>query len=108
MAECWAEKVIEVQRISDRILPLKLIIGKAVFTFFSVYALQVSYPNVINVSMERFYDGLQHDVAKVPATEILIPVCDWNSHIGAAGGVYSDVHSGHGFGSRNTKGERVL
>ena len=105
LAECWADKVVEVQHISDRILPLKLIIGKGVFTFLSIYAPQANYPDAIN---EYFYDELQHTVAKVPATEILIPVGDWNSHIGAAAGVYSDTHGSHGFGKCNTESERVL
>ena len=39
LAKNWADKVIEVHRISDRIIILKLIISKAVFTFLSVSAL---------------------------------------------------------------------
>ena len=35
LADSWADKVIVVQHISDRILPLKLTIGKAVSTLFS-------------------------------------------------------------------------
>ena len=31
-------------------------------------------------------------VAKVPATEILIPVGDWNGHVSATPGVYCDGH----------------
>ena len=54
------------------------------------------------------YDELQHAVAKVPATEILIPVGDWNDHISAAASVYSDAHSGHSFSARNAEGYRVL
>ena len=55
---------------------------------------------------ERFYDQLQCAVAKVPATEILIPVGDWNGHVGASAGL--DAHGGHGFGISNTEGERIL
>ena len=53
---------------------------------------------------EHFYDQLQYVVAKVPATEQLIPVGDWNGHIGAPAGVFGDAHGGHG----NTEGERIL
>ena len=75
------EKIIEIQHISDRIILLKLIICKAVFTFLSVYASQLgrTVPE-----KERFYDQLQCAVAKVPATEILIQVGDWSSHVGAS------------------------
>ena len=46
LAERWVDKVFEVQRISDRILQLKLVIGSAVFTFLAVYAPQVGLPEV--------------------------------------------------------------
>ena len=103
-AECWADKVIEVQCISERISVVKLIIGKAVFTFLYVYTPQVNYPNSIE---ERFYDELQHTVTKVPTTEILIPVGNWKSHVDAAAGVYSDCHGGYSCGKCNPAGERV-
>ena len=37
LAEHWVDKVFEVVRISDRIILLRLVIGKVVFTFLSVY-----------------------------------------------------------------------
>ena len=38
LAEKWVEKVFEVKRITDRILMLKLIIGKQIYTFVALYA----------------------------------------------------------------------
>ena len=70
-----------------------------------MYRPQICRPEPEN---ECFYDQLQYAFAKVPATEILIPVGDWNSHIGAPAGVFSDAHGGHSFGTRNTEGERIL
>ena len=69
---CWelGRKHIEVQHISDGIILLKLIFGKTVFTFLSVYAPQVGWPEPLK---EHFYDQLQYDVARVPAPEILTP-----------------------------------
>ena len=71
----WVDKVTIVQRISDNILLLKLTIGKAVSTFFSMYAPQT---NLLEVLKERFYDQLQSAVPKVPANETPIPVGDFN------------------------------
>ena len=105
LAESWIEKVFEVQRISDRIILIRLILGKAVFTFLSVYAPQTGLPDS---DKERFYDQLQSTIAKIPAAEMLIPVGDWNGHVGADSGVYNEAHGGHGFGVRNADGERVL
>ena len=100
LAENWTDKVIEVQCISDRIIHLKLIIDKAVFTFLSVFAPQVGRTGP---KKESFYDQLQCAVDKVPATEILVPVGDWNCHAGASASVYSDDHGGHSFGTCNTE-----
>ena len=38
MAEEWIEKGFEVQRVSDRIILVKLIVGQRIVTFLSVYA----------------------------------------------------------------------
>ena len=105
LAEHWVDKVFEVMRISDRIILLRLVIGKAVFTFLSVYAPQSGLPEAVK---EHFYDQLQSTVTKVPATEIPILVGDWNGHVGADAGAYNEVHGGHGFGARNSEGERIL
>ena len=40
VAEEWIEKIFEVQRVSDRIILVKLIVGQHVVTFLSVYAPQ--------------------------------------------------------------------
>ena len=84
---------------------LKIIIGKAVCSVLSVFAPQSNLPDT---DKERFYDQLQSTIAKVPATETLIPVGDWNGHVGTAAGVYSEAHGGHGYGTRNPDGERML
>ena len=41
LAKKWVDKVFEVQRITDRILMLKLIISKQIFTFVALYARQM-------------------------------------------------------------------
>ena len=42
LAEKWWEKVFEVRRLSDRILLVRLVVGKVVFTLVCVYAPQVA------------------------------------------------------------------
>ena len=106
LAERWVDKVFEVQRFTDRILLLRLIIGNAIFTILSLYAPQSGHkePGI----KERFYDQLQSIVAKIPATEMLVMVGDWNGHVGAEAGAYDEAHGGHGYGVRNAEGESVL
>ena len=42
---------------------------------------------------ERVYNQLQGTVSKVPATQILISVGDWNSLVDFAACVLSDAHA---------------
>ena len=105
LSDKWADKVFSVQRISDRILLLKLIIGRTVFSFFSLYAPQIGLPLAEKV---QFYDQLQATCMLVPRSEVLLCLGDWNGHVGAGPCGYEDVHGGHGYGLRNAEGERVL
>lgn len=105
LAEKWWEKVFEVLRVSDRILLLKMIIGKVVFTFVCVYAPQVG---LSDAEKDSFYQKLQCVVAKVPSSEQFIICGDWNGHIGAESNGFEEVHGGQAIGQRNTEGERVL
>ena len=105
LAEKWIEKVFDVQRVSDRILLLRLVIDKTVFAFISVYAPQVGRPDD---EKEQFYDLLQEIVSKVPNSEVLIPIGDWNGHVGRVAGGFEAVHGGFGHGNRNIEGERLL
>ena len=105
LAEKWIEKVFNVQRFSDRIILIRLIIGKGVYTFISVYAPQ---SGLTEADKQSFYDMLQSVVAMIPSSEIVIPLGDWNGHVGLECNGFEDVHGGHGFGTRNVEGQRVL
>ena len=76
--EEWIEKLFEVQRVSDRIIYVKLIVGQCVVTFLVVYAPQ---------------SGLSAVTARIPGSEFLIPCGDWNGHVGCAGTGYREMHA---------------
>lgn len=105
LAEKWIEKVFDVQRISDRIIMLKLIVGSTVLTVLSVYAPQVG---LSEPEKDAFYDKLREVVAKIPEKEFLLPCGDWNGHIGKAAAGFEEVHGGLAYGDRNVEGERIL
>ena len=69
LTEKWVEKVFEVQRISDRIMVLKLIFGKRIFTFVALYAPQANGPMA---DKNLFYDQLESTVMGIPTSEELI------------------------------------
>ena len=91
VAEEWIEKVFEVQRLSDRIIFVKLIVGQHMVTFLSVYALQSGLSYEVKY---LFLDQLQAVTAR-----ILIPCGNWKGHVGHAGTGYR----GSAFWSRLTK-----
>ena len=105
LAEKWVDKVYSVERFTDRIMLLRLIIGSVIFSFFSLYAPQAGLPEA---QKESFYDQLQAATLTVPSAEMTFHLGDWNGHVGAAAGGYENVHGGRGYGERNTEGERIL
>ena len=107
MAEEWIEKVFEVQRISDTIILVKLIVCQRVVTFLSVYAPQSGLSDEVK---DLFFDPLRAVTARIPASEFLIPCIDWNGHVGRAGTGYREVHGGMEYGrpEPDVEGERTL
>ena len=107
VAEEWIEKFFEVQRVSDRIILVKLIVGQRVDTFLSVYAPQSGLSDEVK---DLFFDQLCAVTARIPTSEFLIPCGDWNGHVGHAGTGYREVHGGMGYGrpKPDVEGERIL
>ena len=95
VAEEWIEKVFEVQRVSDRIILAKFIVGQRVVTFLSVYAPQSGLSDEVK---DLFFDQLHAVTARIPASEFLIPCGDWNGHVGRSGTGYREEHGGMGYG----------
>ena len=113
---CWCRSVcgrrvdresVEVQRVSDRIILVKLIVGQRVVTFLSVYAPQSGLSDEVK---DLFFDQLRAVTARIPTSEFLIPCGDWNGHVGLAGTGYREVHGGMGYGrpKPDVEGERIL
>ena len=73
VAEEWTKKVFEVQRVSDRILLVKLIVGQRVVTLLSVYAPQ---SGLSDVDKDLFFDQLLAVTARILRSELLIPCGD--------------------------------
>ena len=105
LAKKWVDKVFEVQRPTDRIILLKLIIGKQVYSFVCGYAPQQGRPEA---EKQQFYDDAHSISAKIPPSEVLVPGGDLNGHVGRSADGYEEVHGGFGFGERNDEGGRIL
>ncbi len=105
LAEKWVEKVLDVKRSSDRVMLIKLLVGKTVVTVLSAYAPQSGLDDTVKVA---FYDELHDVVAKVGESEMLVQCGDFNGHIGHSSDGYDGIHGGFGYGQRNEGGDRLL
>ena len=97
--------VVEVRRVSERVMVLRLAIGKSVLNVVSVYAPQVGWAIE---EKEEFYILLGKVLKDVGENEKLIVCGDMNGHVGAGADGFEGVHGGKGFGIRNAEGEMLL
>ena len=99
------ENVLEIKRSSDRLMRIKIVLGKTVVNIFSLYAPQAGRPQQ---EKEQFWELVEEEVAGVPLTEGLIMAGDVNAHIGSVRDGFEDVMGPFGFGDRNPEGDIVL
>ena len=103
--EKMKEKVLEVNRISARLLGIKVLMDKEVLTIISAYAPQVGCSEE---DKEEFWESFERCLTRLPETEKVVVGGDLNGHVGAQQEGYEREHGGFGFGNRNDEGERIL
>ena len=103
--QCLTERVLEVVRVNDRIIKIKILLGKSVYHIYSVYTPQTGRTSQ---EKEEFWEALEEEVARVPAVEGIIIGGDLNGHVGANRDGYAEVMGPYGYGEVNREGEAVL
>jgi hypothetical protein len=107
VADKWVDSVMEVKRVNDRIMVVRVNVGKWILNLVSVYAPQVGRPMD---EKENFYIALGkslHDLGNRNG-EMAVVCGDFNGHVGEDIEGYEGVHGGKGFGKRNLEGEMLL
>ncbi|VFQ93629.1 unnamed protein product [Cuscuta campestris] len=99
------EFVVEVKRINDRLMFIKLVLGGCAINVVSAYAPHVGLEDEVK---REFLDALDGVVVGFPLTEKVVIGGDFNGHIGESADGFEDVHGGFGFGSRNPTGVSLL
>ncbi|XP_019235616.1 PREDICTED: craniofacial development protein 2-like [Nicotiana attenuata] len=99
------ESVVEVRRVNDRLMTIKLVVGECTLNVVSAYVPQAGLDEEIK---RRFWEGLDEIMRSIPPTERLFIGGDFNGHIGSSAGGYTEVHGGFGFGERNGGGTSLL
>nr|XP_018622438.1 uncharacterized protein LOC108943148 [Nicotiana tomentosiformis] len=92
------ESVVEVKRVNDRLMAIKLVVGGSTLNVISAYTSQAGLDEEVK---RRFWEALDEVMRGTPTTEKLFIGGDFNGHIGTCAGGYGEVHSGFDFGDRN-------
>ena len=105
MREKLAESVLEVKRVSDRLMAMKLEVKGSILNVVSAYAPQV------NNSMEEkndFWEDLGGLIESILKEERIVLGADLNGHVGKGniGGV--EIMGRYGAGTRNKEGSMVV
>ena len=104
IAERWIDSVVDVVRVNERIIYVKLVIGKQIVNSVSAYAPQVG---LSAKEKDDFWDSFIIVLSGVPKQEIIFIGSDMNGHVERDADGYGGVHGGMGFGTRNAEGERI-
>ena len=106
VAEKWVDSVVSVERHSERIMALKMVLRDRLLNVFTVYAPHSGKPDEVK---ECFWNEVFHLVSCiVPQNELVVFAGDMNGHVGSSNVGYVGTHGGFGYGSRNADGSRIL
>ena len=105
MREELVESVLEVKKVSDRQMAMKLEVKELILNIVSVYAPQVNNSMVKKHDFFQDLDGLIESVSK---QERIVLVADLNGHVGEGKIEDEKIMGRYGTGTRNKKGSMVL
>ncbi|XP_009768764.2 uncharacterized protein [Nicotiana sylvestris] len=97
--------VVDVRRVNDRLMTIKLVVGGITFSMISAYAPQVCLGKEVK---RLFWDDLDEVVHSILPSKKFVIGGDFNGHIGVIAKGYDEVHDGFGFGVRNEGGTSLL
>ena len=95
VAEKWEKNVIEVKKLSGRIMLIKVAIGTIILNVISCYAPQMGRPTV---EKEEFLISLSKIVDEKGQGEFVVIEGDMNGHVGEKVAGYEGMHGGQGYG----------
>ncbi|KAI5725012.1 hypothetical protein M8J77_010024 [Diaphorina citri] len=99
-------KVIQVNRVSDRVLSIKLELEGMDLNIVSAYAPQVGCDDD---EKDAFWEEIEREISSIPSNERIFFGGDLNGHIGCGNTEITEQIRGiWGIGSLNQEGERVM
>ncbi|KAH1250173.1 Craniofacial development protein 2 [Glycine max] len=101
----WKKDVVDVRRVGDRIIALKLVVGQDTFNVISGYAPQVGLAEHFKV---KFWEDLEGVLQDIPQGEKVFLGGDLNGHVGSVARGFEGVHGGFDLGEMNGEGKSIL
>ncbi|KAK6757328.1 hypothetical protein RB195_015261 [Necator americanus] len=103
--ESFRNSVTAVDRLSDRLMAVKVETGEVELRVVSAYA-----PRMGCSEEEKacFWEDLEQYVQPLEGEEVLLILGDFNGHAGSRKEGFESSHGGYGFGARNDDGLRIL
>ena len=101
----FIDKVVEVTRVSERLMMVKLIVGKCLMNVVAAYAPQTGRSQE---EKDNFWEAVWKLIEGIKKTERIMLGGDLNGHVSKESDRYEGVHGGQGYGVRNTEGERIV
>ncbi|KAI5625322.1 hypothetical protein C0J50_15181 [Silurus asotus] len=105
LKEEYSKSVVEVKRVSDRMMIVKVEVEGMMINVISAYAPQVGCEME---EKERFWSELDEVVDGVPRKERLVIGADFNGHVGEGNRGDEEVMGRYGFKERNVEGQMVV
>ncbi|KAK3553686.1 hypothetical protein QTP70_006899 [Hemibagrus guttatus] len=105
LKEEFVRNVLEVKRVSDRVMSLKLEIEGVMLNVVSGYAPQIGCELE---EKERFWSELDEVMESIPTGERVVIGADFNEHVGEGNTGEEEVMGKFGFKERNLEGQMVV
>ena len=99
------DRVVELYRVTDRIIRLKMELDGVMLNVISAYAPQVG---CIREEKETFWLDLDETVEKIPRNERIVLGADLNGHVGERNNGNEECMGRHRLGKRNNEGQAVV
>ena len=105
LKEEYSKRVLEVRRVSDRVVSVKLESEGVILNVVSAYAPQVGCGRE---EKESFWDELDEVVETIPEQERVVIGADFNGHVGEGNRGDEAVMGRHGYKKRNAEGQSLV
>ena len=98
-------RIIRVEKVSDRVITVDLVIGEQIAKVVSCYAPQTGRSQI---EKEEFWRQVEGVIMSTDINQEVIVGGDMNGHVGQIANEFHKAHGNFGYGTRSEEGKRIL